>query len=331
MATRRRSRPHGFTLIELLVVIAIIAVLIALLLPAVQQAREAARRTQCKNNIKQLGLGLHNYHDTMSLFPMGSMSNSLNSGTKGAWGGANSTPGGSEATWAIFIFPYIDQAPLYNMLAATFNGSIELNNIPESSQAFSDATNGNIPVFGCPSDPYSGKSTAKWGLGNDYNDGLCINYAGCSGTVAFTGTAEKDPATMNGMFYALSSTRMRDVTDGTSNTIMITEHLLVPDPSGERDWHGRMYRGSWVGVTSSTANPPNTTVADTLVRCTSTITVPCTNNSTGSNAMYVRSIHTGGAHVGMADGQVRFVSNNISTQIFQGLGTRNGSETIGDF
>lgn len=325
MATRRRSRPHGFTLIELLVVIAIIAVLIALLLPAVQQAREAARRTQCKNNIKQLGLGLHNYHDTMSVFPIGSMSNN--------WGAGFSAPnqGAAEATWAIYIFPYIDQAPLYNMLAGTFNGAVPLNNIPESSQAFNDATNGNIPVFGCPSDPYSGKSTANWGLGNDSNDGLCINYAACSGTNVFNSTTFKDPSQMNGMFYSLSSTRMRDVTDGTSNTIMIAEHLQAPEGS-IRDWHGRMYRGSWHGTTVSTANPPNTSVADLMIRCNPIANyLPCTTGGTTTVSMYARSMHTGGVHVGMADGQVRFVSNNISTQIFQGLGTRSVGETIGDF
>ncbi len=172
MPKASKSRNRGFTLIELLVVIAIIAVLIALLLPAVQQAREAARRTQCKNNLKQLVLAIHNYHDTMNMMPIGSLSTAPSSGAGTV---------GSEATWALMILPYLEQAPLYNLI---YGVTAQMNNVPESSQALSDATNRPIGAYSCPSDPFSGKRTAQAGL-SDWNDGICINYAGSCGNTIF--------------------------------------------------------------------------------------------------------------------------------------------------
>jgi prepilin-type N-terminal cleavage/methylation domain-containing protein len=320
-----KSRNRGFTLIELLVVIAIIAVLIALLLPAVQQAREAARRTQCKNNLKQLVLAIHNYHDTMNIMPIGAMSNTI--GGNGFTGGQM----GVESTWAIMILPYLEQAPLYNLISGV---AAPMNAVPESSQALSDATNKSIGAFACPTDPSSGKKTAQWGL-VDQNDGICINYAGSCGNTPFTGGTWTSTTSNQGIFYPLSNTRMGDVTDGTSNTFLLGENLLVPDnTSSERDWHGRMYRGSWQGVLFHSSAPPNTTAADVMIRCqpsTPVNTVPCTSGAGSNLVMYSRSLHTGGAHFGLADGQIRFISNNISTQTFQALGTRNGGETLGEF
>jgi prepilin-type N-terminal cleavage/methylation domain-containing protein len=319
-----KTSNRGFTLIELLVVIAIIAVLIALLLPAVQQAREAARRTQCKNNLKQLVLAIHNYHDTMNIMPIGAMSNTI---------GGSGFPGGQmgvESTWAIMILPYLEQAPLYNMISGV---AAQMNNVPENSQALSDATNKSIGAFSCPTDPNSGKKTAQWGL-SDRNDGICINYAGACGNTIFTGATWTSPSSNQGIFYPMSATRISDVTDGTSNTLLLGENLLVADSSAERDWHGRMYRGSWQGVLFHSSATPNTTAVDVMIRCQPSSPVglvPCTNGATSNLVMYSRSLHTGGAHFGLADGQIRFISNNISTQTFAGLGTRNGSESIGEF
>ena len=322
-------RRRGFTLIELLVVIAIIAILIALLLPAVQQAREAARRSTCKNNLKQLGIALHNYHDTHSAFPYGAMSANLGSGNGQAW---------SEATWALMILPFVEQTPLYNRLSAA---NIAMSNYPESSQAASDIANSFVPVFGCPSDPNSGKTTGNKGL-SDYNDGFCSNYSACAGSTALianngtvTATAAKYTAG-NGMFYALSNNKFRDVVDGTSNTAMLGEHLLLPDPATERDWRGRIFRGSWVGVLFSTRLPPNTPTQDQLIRCANTTAAPCNTGQGSSNEMFLRSQHTGGVQICMADGSVRFVSENIDSGnptatppvpgVIQAIGTRNGGE-----
>lgn len=316
-----RNRNRGFTLIELLVVIAIIAVLIALLLPAVQQAREAARRTQCKNNMKQLVLAIHNYHDTMNRMPIGAISNSLGAG----WNPAGPTLG-VESTWAIMILPYLEQAPLYNLVTSV---NAATNNVPESSQALSDATNRPIGAYSCPTDPNSGKRTAQWGL-SDSNDGICINYAGSCGNTPFVGGTWNSSASNQGIFYPLSATRISDVSDGTSNTFLIGENLVVPD-AGERDWHGRMYRGSWQGVLFHSQAPPNTTAQDVMIRCQTNINVPCSTNQSTNLVMFSRSMHTGGAHFGLADGQIRFISNNISTQTFAALGTRNGAETVGEF
>ncbi len=326
MPKASKSRNRGFTLIELLVVIAIIAVLIALLLPAVQQAREAARRTQCKNNLKQLVLAIHNYHDTMNIMPIGAITNAIGSG----WNPAANAKAGCESTWAIMILPYLEQAPLYNLISSA--NTISTDVIPQSTQALSDATNKSIGAFACPTDPNSGKKTAQWGL-SDYNDGICINYAGSCGNTPFTSATWNSPSSNQGIFYPLSNTRMGDVTDGTSNTFLLGEHLLVAD-AGERDWHGRMYRGSWQGVLFHSSAPPNTTSVDVMIRCQPSSPVglvPCTNGAGSNLVMFSRSLHTGGAHFGLADGQIRFISNNISTQTFQALGTRNGAETMGEF
>ena len=199
---------RGFTLIELLVVIAIIAVLIALLLPAVQQAREAARRSQCKNNFKQIGVALHNYHDTFRVYQPG-LYNNINQ-----W----STLAASERIgWLSALLPYIDQAPLYN----------------QWQTAFAAGTNGLafagrftvLPVLMCPSDPNAGKMS---GWTNGFAGNLLLSGGARAWGVQNTAT-DSAGGTPTGLFYTNSSVAIRDVTDGTSNTIMSSEINLVPD------------------------------------------------------------------------------------------------------
>ncbi len=317
MCNRRQKR--GFTLIELLVVIAIIAILIALLLPAVQQAREAARRSQCKNNLKQLGLAMHNYHDLFKLFPQGMIANNLGVPLAGPQFGGSS--------WAISLLPQLEQASLYKVIAGV--PGVAMNWVPNNSASLSDLTNSNIPAFGCPSDPNFPKRTAQWGL-TDYNDGICINYAACIGnaTATATGANIASSSVMTGMFYGLSNTSSASVRDGLSSTLMIGEICLVPDSAAERDWHGRMYRGEWIGVQFSSGAPPNTKTPDLMIRCQADPFVPCTSNSGGPNYMFARSYHTGGAHFAMGDGSVRFINQTIDTTMFSGLGTRSGRETV---
>ena len=207
---RKSLRNRGFTLIELLVVIAIIAILIALLLPAVQQAREAARRTQCKNHLKQLGLALHNYHDVYNKFPKLSFATQTGEGTSATVGAARDWAGFSGI---VMLLPYMDQAPLYNQLDFNFYANSGAGGAP-SDPAPTNRTilqENDFTTLNCPSDtvfPGSGSST---------------NYVLCTGThfnAWGTGAATND-----GFFHRAFTNSMRDCTDGTSNSIMMGEIL----------------------------------------------------------------------------------------------------------
>jgi prepilin-type N-terminal cleavage/methylation domain-containing protein/prepilin-type processing-associated H-X9-DG protein len=307
------SRPahrRGFTLIELLVVIAIIAILIGLLLPAVQQAREAARRSQCINNLKQLGLALHNYHDTHNALPPGWI---------GVDNNAPDTEGPSGFGWGVFILPYLDQAPLYNRI----NFSLPITD-PTNLATVSV----NLPVFRCPSDT----GTDFWNLPDESNPSATIarlptaNYVGNFGTVAFEDICE-DPPFMpgmqcegNGVFFHNSKVLLRDMIDGTSNTILVGEHrsdtrsqvVAVTGFPWHSTWVGFVAGGAepaarFLGVSDHTPNHPDLHLDD------------------------YSSWHTGGVHFLYADGRVRFLSDNVSLILYQGSATRAGGEILGDF
>ncbi|WP_437185192.1 DUF1559 domain-containing protein [Planctomicrobium sp. SH668] len=316
MITRR-----GFTLIELLVVIAIIAVLIALLLLAVQQAREAARRSQCKNNLKQLGLALHNYHDTHNTFPPGSLAMRAN-GT--AYAPGDSEPGRTAVKggwgWTVFCLPFIDQAPLYQQLSP--NG----NNFPSAPNALTKTI---IPIFLCPSDPAPAivTATAMGGDGGSIGHGKS-NYPGIygSGSVEYV---EIDADNTRGMFWYNSAVRIRDVTDGLSNSLMVTERRSDGGDSETR-------RGSiWAGKTDGTTGAKNVgnkygnlvradNNPDWLVNATN-ISDPSASTNAAS------SMHVGGVHFVMGDGSVRFLSENTSGVTYMLLGQKSDGQILGEF
>ncbi|MCC7422392.1 MAG: DUF1559 domain-containing protein, partial [Planctomycetaceae bacterium] len=249
-----RRRPSGFTLIELLVVIAIIAILIALLLPAVQQAREAARRTQCRNNLKQIGIALHNYHDTARVFPFGGSGDSQNYN----WGAGGST-GHCLFNWRGHILPYIDQAPLYNAMVTGMGA----NNISQPQGASASgyqaaaaalpAVKLLLPAYQCPSDPGTSKTDeggGPWGATTPVYSGIPASYFGsagpastysyanqCSSTPGCTvygGTNDFNGAgnTASPGMFVLRASRIgiRDVTDGTSNTLLVGEEKIITTP-----------------------------------------------------------------------------------------------------
>ena len=321
-----RKRPTGFTLIELLVVIAIIAVLIALLLPAVQQAREAARRSQCKNNLKQIGLAMHNYHDSFKLFPPGNF-NRLYEYQPG-----NDSAGGNRKNWMHMLLPYIDQGPLYNQFAPYMSNGTDALNWP------ANLINTVIPVLMCPTQP-GGPKISNMG------QGFFGNYVMCSGSLDMAanvgGNAKSEK--LDGLMFSISSISLRDVTDGSSNTLMTSEVILPPNNSGAGpagcyvgayDYRGAYYNSASPGILFTAINPPNTSVKDQLWNACADSPdgrATCSGCASSSALNHARSYHTGGVHVVMGDGAVRFVSDNINRTLFQYLGSRNDGNTVGDF
>lgn len=316
------SSRRAFTLIELLVVIAIIAVLIALLLPAVQQAREAARRTQCKNNLKQIGLALHNYESTFTVFPP-SMTSPPG---RGVWQYTGDTahaldPNMHLHSFASLILPYIDQASLYN--------TIDYN---RSALAASNRTAARqvMPFFRCPS--FSGRdySTDAIYVNAPRSCPECAirNYA-VMGSVTVVGLSGSNP---EGVMFPRSKTKFRDITDGTSNTVMITE-TREQDASVWLDGSCAALAARPLGLPPANPNyalprtslnypPPN---SPTLFYFNGTAFGAITQKYGPS------SLHTGGVHHLMADGAVRFLSENLDYLLYDALVTRSGGEVIGEF
>jgi len=326
----RRSgrRPFGFTLVELLVVIAIIGILVALLLPAIQAAREAARRSQCGNNMKQLGVALHNYHDAHAVFPPGVIANTLNA----SMGAPQAFPG--AMSWMPLVLPFMEQGPLYEELLPWMS--------TRNSMHFpSRIMNSVVPSLMCPSDPAAPKTGVIHGEGSpwdaappDYNDGFSGNYLLCHGSELVT--QNNSPAipggafatAMNGMFFYRSRIRMASVRDGTAHTVMGAEIITLPELAGQRDWRGRYYRADHLSSIFSTNLPPNTTAADWTRVCQAgnPSYAPCFTN-TDTQYLFARSFHPGGVQVVLADASVRFVANTIDTQTWRALGTREGEES----
>jgi len=322
MSARRRP---GFTLIELLVVIAIIAILIALLVPAVQKVRDAAARAQCQNNLKQIALGLHNYHDTYKYFPPGCITDAPPWGTGGGWG----------SSWKVFLLPYIEQANIYNKWL--FNGSSGYtngNNIP--------LINGiTIPPYRCPSSSQPEMYT-NMANGNGWNE-MFTSYTGISGSVntaidvgqVNTGNGH-GPNSGGGVLYANSKVKMTGITDGTSNTMLVGEqsdHL--------RDANNQIVPGSWGAITSQGPHgwamgaggaQVGNAYGDRTFNCTtiryminqngmSNSSANGTHDNTGNN-IPLSSNHTGGCNIALGDGSVRFVSSSTPLQTLQLLACR---------
>ena len=333
----RRCRSRGFTLIELLVVIAIIAILIALLLPAVQQAREAARRSTCKNNLKQVGLAMHNYHDTFNKFPIESQSRGGHFGV----------------SWWAGILPYLDQATIYNKL--TFNGAHPgwVHSGQSGGGANGRIINGVvIPVMLCPSSPlpelqagagswpitaaqYSAISGAVNGNGFTNRPGQETACCACCG-----GSAGNGRISSGGILVINHANAIRDITDGASNTAMVGESADFVYSNSARTSKQTDIQGAhaWLMGTNERTRvesggnkqrafnmttlryPPNSVYAN----------LAGVNRNFGSNnGLY--SAHTGGVHVLLADGSVRFISDNINMLTLKRLCSKADGQVIGEF
>ena len=312
MFMRNRAR-RGFTLIELLVVIAIIAILIALLLPAVQQAREAARRTQCKNNLKQLALAIHNYHDVARTFPPGGITLGRCCGTR------------SGTNWALSTLPYLDQTTLYDRY--NFNRYNE-----DGANRF--VREQALTVHMCPSDVNSGRlerpeSGPGRGLQYMLSSYRCVggktNGRGWWDNEQWTGIGRRE---WRGVFHhigrqGLTVERMATVTDGTSNTLMLGEMHTKTRPRRATFWAYTYtsYNSSDVTV------PQSRTLIGDYDRCRSI------GGAGGSNACKRGwgSFHTGIIQFALCDGSVRAISINVNMNVLGNLATIGGNEVVGEF
>jgi len=320
-----RSENKAFTLIELLVVIAIIAVLIALLLPAVQQAREAARRSQCKNNLKQIGLGFHNYHDVHGILPPAYIDSNAAMNTA-----VDSSDNLNGLGWGTMLLPFLDQSPLYNQIGTQTTGFTRNwedpgnTGTPTTANAISSAKT-ILQAFICPSDPMGGLNTDRSSFGKS-------NYMASAAT-----TASGDGA-KNGMFYVSSNRRLRDVTDGTSNTLFVSERTTQNEANTSTNCGGSPCNwagGLWIGPrisSSQVAWYPGLMGSDVenVGGGTSTYQIGASSAVWGAE-WNASSAHVGGMQVLMGDGSVRFLSLNISLTTYRNIVTPNGGEVVGEF
>jgi prepilin-type N-terminal cleavage/methylation domain-containing protein len=347
MMKHKENMKRGFTLIELLVVIAIIAILIALLLPAVQQAREAARRTQCKNNLKQLALALHNYESTHSTFPMSriTIQNSVNA-------------------WSVMVLPFLEQSALYSRW--NFNSS--WNN--GTNLALSSTV---LPAWQCPSTPIPTPPPAAQihDTARDLSNARTLTWPTATGGLGFAdygttnevrwsfyesnGMARPSGAGrgMPGAMARDAITRVRDITDGLSNTAMISETAGRPRhykkgyrPCGSecdsvdtaRNALGGFVLDGWGwadidsvsrSINGSAADGTRTNSTGSSAPFATTIVGRCGINCSNKSELY--SWHIGGVQAALADGSGRFISENIDAGVLAAIFTRAGGEVVGEF
>ncbi len=316
----RFRRRLGFTLVELLVVIAIIGVLVALLLPAVQAARESARRAQCSNNARQLGIALHMYHDTIGVFPLGVLQDNL-----------SAEFGFPRLTWAIHLYPYIEQKAIYDQFSFStgVQGTMYLHD--KNSAGPTSLTAIVPPTMACPSDN---------GGARTYNHpGIQPHITAKGNYGAFFGNLNKGatrtlPTNHLPAAFGYRPVRIANITDGTSNSMAFGEQLR-----GSRDSAESMRGSYWYdfpgGAWIFTFIGPNSPVPDNL-RASScpasankpALNLPCVPINGASETVASRSRHPGGLQVTLCDGSVRYVANNIGLTEWRALGSIDSGEAV---
>lgn len=333
---------QAFTLVELLVVIAIIAILVALLLPAVQQAREAARRIQCSNNLRQLGLALHNYHDANSVFPPGMRFM------------AGTDPMNAMGCLNVSVLPYLERAQLQNLIDPNLpwfmvSPSIARQSLPNficpSDSAPNPATYPTVASLALPVGATFGSSS--YGISIGSQDSNCFS-------ASTTGLPAPPVTSRSGVFANHSRTRFRDITDGTSSTFAICEAAsgfpmcsgigcTIADPSlqSTHSWLvggtsvetlfslGFRYSGFYVSTVERLNKGP---VTDSRAMVSNGAIHDCRASSQGGPhwGTNARSIHTGGGQFLLCDGSVRFISESIDLLVYRGFSTMQGAETVSE-
>ena len=305
----RNPRLAGFTLVELLVVITIIGILIALLLPAVQAAREAARRMQCTNNLKQIGAALHMHHEQKGVFPVGHF-----------WGAkcnGNEKGYGAEATWITYLLPYIEQ----NNLDSQINWDYAFGYASGGDRVLRPVTSATIPLFICPS-----IGPVNLVFDESYVRG---NYAGNNGIGPMAEVSAAPTREETGVFFINSTTSAASVKDGLSNTAFVAEIVTVAGDDMRGMLHfpeGPLYHHNYT---------PNSSTYDEVRQgmCMNVQQAPCddglfSNSMNRQLTMTARSVHPGGACLLLGDASVHFVSDNISLNTWRAIGTPNGNEPV---
>ena len=302
-----RSRFRGFTLVELLVVIAIIGILVALLLPAIQAAREAARRSQCANNMKQIGMALHNYHDTLKSFPIGHRT------------------GVATANWRVALFPYMELSSLYDRL--------NINDVYSSA----DLSKLILPSWTCPSlalPSTQPSSWVTWWVNNNHMvpayQGIMGAYPDPSGAASYSASNYGGWWCNNGMLLWNESTKLADCTDGTANTIIVAEQS---GPVGTADFRNGYYT-SWGGCSNGSARGVSTCgtagcgdlwglgLTCNAYAINSRTAAAGAGTSYGGNTI-LNSAHPGGISVLLTDASVRFVGESVDFNMYQRACARN--------
>ena len=301
----------AFTLIEMLVVIAIIAVLVALLLPAVQQAREAARRSGCKNNMKQLALAMHNYETTHRTLPPGYVHKFGPAGT------ALQPANHAGLAWGSMLLPQFDQTPLFEQFDSHVPVWDAVNLTPRET---------HLPVFLCPSDPYSeGGFVVRDDTVTPVERYAAASYAANWGPSTATVNLDDTPLQSQGVFYRNSSTRIRDITDGLSNTLALGERTNGPIPGSATLGGHSFFETAWSAAVREITDYPDDhghmVLFETQFR----------PNQPGGDDKGLSAPHVGLCHFALCDGSVRAISENIDATTYNALSTRSGEELIGDF
>lgn len=334
-----RKMRNAFTLVELLVVIAIIGILVGLLLPAVQAAREAARRMQCSNNVKQMGLAMHNYESAYKTFPM-------------AWWmdipGGNNVPNANGNTWGFSILPFIEQTNLYNQFDQRFPAMNELGPIAVANV---EVIKTPLNFFKCPSSPHDINETY---LGDATGAGVPVTWnaapsdyiattgvLGAFARIAYSGNAggsRHGALQVYGLYGSNRTGKIGSIVDGTSNTILIAERTGGPliyvgtsasteltaflSPTNGGGWGDMLNGENWIGGGLYASGYDPTNPAAYLQEG------PCGINCNNIRGRSLHSFHTGGVHVGLGDGSVQFISEATDAHVIASLITREKGETF---